>query len=62
MSEIYRSELDISDETIKIQNFHFNQKVMLKKLQKIIKNCYVTEKRIGSKLSKILILKFDSTN
>ena len=53
-----RSELDLTDETIRIQNFHFSQKLCGKNCRK----CYVVEKHIVSKLSKISIPNFDRTN
>ena len=56
-----RSELDLSNETIKIRNFHYSQKLCWKNCWKLPK-CYVSEKRMVSKLSKISIPNFDSTS
>ena len=58
-----RSEVVFSDETIRIQNFRFSRKLWWKKCWKLPKLlCYRTEKRIDSKISKISIPNFNSTN
>ena len=54
-----RSELDLSDETVRNSNF---VKSYDEKTTENNRNCYITDKRIDSKLSKISILNFDSTN
>ena len=55
-----RSEVDLSDETIKIEK---NQsKVKMKKTAENYRICYVSEKRIVSQLSTISIPNFNSTN
>ena len=54
----YLSELDLSDETFKIL-------ISIESYEKTSENyrdCYVAEKRIVSKLSKILIPNYDNTN
>ena len=53
-----RSELDLSDATIRIQYFHFSRKLSRKNWW----NYYVAKKRIVSKLSKILHPNFYNTN
>ena len=52
-----RSELDLSDEAIRIQHFP-----LLLKTAENYRNCYVAEKRIISKLSKISLPNFNSKN
>ena len=56
-----RSELYISDEIIRIQNFLFSRKLWWQNCWKLPK-LHVTEKPIVFKLSKISIPNFDSTN
>ena len=60
-----RYELDLSDETIRIQNFYFNQKLGIKTAEND-RNDYVAKKRIVSKLSKtsiqILIAQIEDFN
>ena len=60
-----RYELDLSDETIRIQNFYFNQKLRIKTAEND-RNDYVAKKRIVSKLSKtsiqILITQIEDFN
>ena len=53
-----RSELDLSDASIVIQNFYFSQKLWWKNWW----NYSVADKRIVSELSKVLKLNFNSTN
>ena len=53
-----RSELDLSDTTIRIQNFYFCRKLWWKNWW----NYYVAEKRIVSKLSKISNPNFNNTD
>ena len=58
-----RSELDLSDETIKpseLNNFHFSQKWWWKTAEKY-RNSYVAKKRIFSKLWNMSIPNYDST-
>ena len=57
-----RSDLYLSDEAIRIWNSFFQSKVMIRKTSENGWNCYVAEKLIVSKLSKVPILDFDSTN
>ena len=52
------SEVDLSDATIRIQNFHLSRKLWWK----IWWNYYVAEKRIVFELSKISNPNFDRTN
>ena len=56
-----RSELDLSDKTIRIQNFH-SVKSYDEKTAEIYRNRYVAEKCIISKLSMISIPNIDRTN
>ena len=56
-----RSELDLSDETIRFQNCPFSQNFD-EKTAESYRNCYIAEKRIVSKLSNISIPNFDSIN
>ena len=53
-----KSKLGLSDEIIRIRNFYFNQK----KTVENDRNCYVVEKRIVSKLSKISLPNLNNTN
>ena len=57
----HRSELDLSKETIIIRKFHF-VKSYDEKTAENYRNCYLAEKPIVFKLSKISIPNFDSTN
>ena len=43
------SELDLSDETIRITKISFQSEVMMKKSAEYYRKCYVAEKRIVSK-------------
>ena len=54
-------ELDFSDDSIINQNFHPVESYD-EKTAKNYRNCYVAEKRIFSKLSKLSTPHFDSTN
>ena len=56
-----RSELDLSDETIRIQNFYFSESYD-EETAKNYWNGYVAEKHIVSKLSKTSIRNSYSTN
>ena len=57
-----RSEQHLSDERIRILNFPFCQKLWWNETTENCRNCYVAEKHIVSKLSKISIANFKSTN
>ena len=57
-----RSELDLSDETIRIREEKISVESYDEKTAKNYRNCYVAEKCIVSKLSKILIIKLSQSN
>ena len=56
-----KSEIDNSAEIIRIPYFHLSQKLWRNTVENY-RNCFVAEKRIVSKLTKLSLQNFNSTN
>ena len=57
-----RSDLDVSNETIRFQNFHISVESYEEKTSENYRNCYVAENRIISELSKLSIPNLNGIN